>query len=261
MGGAKCASLCKVLERYIALGGGITDQFTLSLNVLKSYTLDDYASKEKILLDRIDCITSKYSYLINTELTGLKTVSEPATFDKKLIESFFKSRNSVRYFSGTPITEEEICEATEFAACTPTACNRQSSRVYAFRNRNIIKRILENQLGDQGWCNNADTLFVITGNQSYFDTGYERHQIFVDGGLFAMNFVYGLHLLHIGSCYKMFVRENKREVEFREICGLPANELPIVLILAGHYLKEPIQSPKSHRFKVPTFIDGKQINR
>lgn len=227
---------------------------------MNSYTLDEYASKEKVLLERIGRIISKYPHQIDPDSTGLKTVSVPVQFDKNLIENFFKSRNSVRYFSDTPITKEEIYEASEFASCTPTACNRQSSRVYAFRDRETIKHILENQLGDQGWCNNADTLFVITGNQSYFGTGYERNQVFIDGGLFAMNFVYGLHLQHIGSCYKIYVRERKRDIEFMKICGIPANELPIVLILAGHYLQEPIQSPKSHRFKVPILIDGKQIN-
>lgn len=259
-GGGKCAALCNIIDRYIALGGAITDQFILALNVVNCYTLDEYACKDDTLLSRIKKLTTQYSHLLQPDSTGLKQVCEPPVFDCKQIESFFNSRSSVRYFSDQPISEDEILKASDFASYTPTACNRQTSRVYAYRDKAIIGQILNNQLGDQGWCGNADTLFVITGNQTYFGTGYERHQVLIDGGLFAMNFDYGLHLQHIGSCFKMFVREQKREDEFRKICSIPANEIPIVLILAGHYQKSPIHSPKSHRFKVPTFIDGKQLN-
>ena len=213
------------------------------------------------MISNINRLKSHYSYLIDTNLTGVKSVSEPPKFDINKIEEFFYSRNSVRCFSKQPITETEILRASQFASCTPTACNRQTSKVYAFRDRNSIRQILENQLGDQGWCSNADTLFVITGIQTYFDSGYERYQVFVDGGLFAMTFDYGLHLQHIGSCFKMYVRSHSREKVFKKLCNIPANEIPIVLILAGHYQEKPVQSPKSHRFKVPICVDGKEINK
>lgn len=77
--------------------------------------------------------------------------------------------------------------------------------------------------------------------------GYERHQALIDGGLYAMNFVWGLHLNHIATCFKMFVRESKREKEFKKIANIPENEIPIVLIMAGHYKAEAVVSPKSVR--------------
>ena len=260
-GGVKCKSLCNLTERYIALGGGITNQFTLTLNVLNSYSLDEFACKDTDLIFSINRLKSNYSYLIDTDFAGVKSVSEPPKFDVNKIEEFFYSRNSVRYFSKQPITENEILKASTFASCTPTACNRQTSKVYAFRDRDSIRQILENQLGDQGWCSNADTLFVITGIQTYFDSNYERYQVFVDGGLYAMNFDYGLHLQHIGSCFKMYVRDHNREKKFKKICNIPANEIPIVLILAGHYQEKPVHSPKSHRFKIPICVDGREINK
>ena len=261
LGGVKCKSLCNLTERYIALGGGITNQFTLTLNVLNSYSLDEFACKDTDLIFSINRLKSNYSYLIDTDFDGVKSVSEPPKFDVNKIEEFFYSRNSVRYFSKQPITENEILKASTFASCTPTACNRQTSKVYAFRDRDSIRQILENQLGDQGWCSNADTLFVITGIQTYFDSNYERYQVFVDGGLYAMNFDYGLHLQHIGSCFKMYVRDHNREKKFKKICNIPANEIPIVLILAGHYQEKPVHSPKSHRFKIPICVDGREINK
>lgn len=260
-GGGKCKNLCILTEKYINLSGTISNQLILTINVLNSYLHDEFACKDSDLVYKINELKSQYVNLISPELTGLKYVSEPPQFDVHIIEEFFNSRNSVRYFSKQPITEFEILTASRFASCTPTACNRQSSKVYAFRDRESIRLILDNQLGDQGWCSNADTLFVITGIQTYFGSGYERCQVYVDGGLFAMNFDYGLHLQHIGSCFKMYVRDHNREKEFKKLCNIPENEIPIVLILAGHYQNEPIQSPKSHRFNVPTYLDGIEINK
>lgn len=77
--------------------------------------------------------------------------------------------------------------------------------------------------------------------------GYEHLQGLIDGGLYAMNFVHGLHLNHVATCFKMFIREPKIEKEFKQITDIPDNEIPIVLILAGHYKKTPVLSPKSVR--------------
>ena len=62
-----------------------------------------------------------------------------------------------------------------------------------------------------------------------------------------MNFVYGLHLNHVATCFKMFVREPKREKEFKKLANIPENEIPIILILAGHYEDAQVVSPKSVR--------------
>lgn len=111
-----------------------------------------------------------------------------------------------------------------------------------------IKKILDNQLGDQGWASGANTLFVITSNLSRFGGTYEHSQALIDGGLFAMNFDWGLHLQHIVSCFKMYVRESKRQKEFLRISEINPNEVPIVLILAGHYKDTTVYGPVSHRF-------------
>ena len=260
MGGVKATSLCKSLDSYIAHDGKRNELFTLALNVLDKYSKDPDTSSDNKTRESIKRLTDKYKDLINAMEAGTKRVSMPPLFDDESIRDFFYSRSSVRMFSQVAITKEEIKRALTFATCTPTACNRQSSRVYAFRDRRKIQNILDLQLGDQGWCNNADTLFVITGVTTYFDGVYERHQVYIDGGLFAMNFVYGLHLQYIASCFKMFVRTSTIMKEFRRECNIPRNEVPIVLVLAGHYSDMASESPVSHRLSVSFSLDGVNIS-
>jgi nitroreductase len=258
-GGVKASSLTKLLKKYTALEGTSPEILSFATNILQAYTEDAYSSKDPQLLNQIHEVIAMNRQYLNKEISGVKEISEPSAFNEKDIETFFNSRSSVRFFSDAPITTTEIQKALQFATCTPTACNRQSSRVYAFRDKTTIRKILDLQLGDQGWCNNADTLFVITGVASYFGGVYERNQVYIDGGLFAMNFVYGLHLQHIASCYKMFVRIPSVMEELRAVCGIPGNEIPIILIPAGHYLPHAVHGPKSHRFHIPAKLDGQVI--
>ena len=194
--------------------------------------------------------------LLETGRAGVKQIYKPRPFDKDEILRFFQTRSSVRDFSNIPISQEEIATAIEFAELTPSACNRQSSIVYAIRNKEKINAFLDLQLGGQGWCENADTLFLITGNMSYFGGQYERHQVYIDGGMYAINFVMGLHLAGIATCFKMFVREPDLQQRVQILCNIPFNEVPIVCVLAGHYKNEPVNDPVSFRInRKVKFVD------
>ena len=246
-GGAKAISLVNYLleheKKY-----EIDAQFVTAVNILAAYLQDRNSTKDKNQRDKISKFIECHHDLITPNKGGVKKVSKPTnslTFDD--VKSFYVSRSSVREYSAEPITDSEINKAKEIASLSPSACNRQASRVYSIKDRNIIKILIDNQLGDQGWCNNAETLFVITNKASYFGNIYERNEPYIDGGMFAMNFMMGLHAQGIASCYKMYIREPSKDAEFRNIAGISNNEIPIILILAGHYLAKPVTSPFSFR--------------
>lgn len=224
--------------------------FSLATNVLKDYMSNPNSTKNERARITISKFIEANKDCLGQYKTGTKKVSEPDHFCEDIIKDFFFSRNSVREYSKEPITDDEVKKVMEFASCTPTACNRQTSRVHVYRDKEIMAKLIENQLGNQNWCHNATSIFVITTNVSYFNSSYEHVQAFVDGGLYAMNFDWGLHLYHIASCYKMYVRQPEIDREFHKISGIPSNEFPIVLILAGHYKKEAVVSPKSVRLPV-----------
>ncbi|SDF44635.1 Nitroreductase [Bacteroidales bacterium KHT7] len=257
-GKEKCMTLCNYTEQYLTNNAILSDVLIYSINIINNYKNDPKASKDSVLLSRISGITNKYKNVICCT-PSVKIVEKPHLFENEAILDFFNSRYSVRNFSDKEVTNEEIQQAVSFAKCTPTACNRQSSRVYVFKNKETINKILDNQLGNQGWCDKAGAIVVLTGVQSYFSGGYERNQVFIDGGLFAMNLVYGFHLQHIATCFKMYVRSPKLDENFRNICGIPGNEQPIVLILCGHYCEEVTLSTASKRFNTPLQVDGESI--
>lgn len=247
-GKEKASYLCKLVEMYTVSYNTINDICILALNVLAKYKEDLYASKDKILINNIDKLTTLNNKYIVEGQAGVKEIKKPIFFNKTTITDFFFSRSSVRNYSDRPVTDDEIHAAMQIANTTPTTCNRQAARAYVLRDKTVMQKILDYQLGDQGWCTNAKVLFIITVNQSRFGGVYERSQSFIDGGLFAMNLVHGLHLNLIASCFKMFIRDPKLQKQFYRICNIPKKEIPIVLILAGHYKDETTKGPVSHRF-------------
>lgn len=248
-GEEKALSIVKNLRSFTKKYGN-HQIVSLATNVLATYLSNPNSTKNEQSRNIIASYIEENKVMLGQYTIGTKVVKEPPAFDEQKINEFFFSRNSVREFSDEPITDKEIMKVMEFASCTPTACNRQTSRVHVYRDKALMNKLIENQLGNQNWCDNATAIFVITSNVSCFNSSYEHVQAFVDGGLYAMNFEWGLHLYHIASCYKMYVRLAEVDKEFHEISGIPDNEFPIILILAGHYKKEPIISPKSARLPI-----------
>lgn len=248
-GQQKAVRLTRLIEKYYNCDYELCPEIISAVNILNAYKSDTFASKNSELQTKINRILSGYESLLEEGRAGIKKVSCPKQFDKNEIMRFFQTRSSVRDFSDIPLSEKEIDNALEIAYLTPSACNRQSSKVYAVRNKQLIKEFLSLQLGDQGWCESADTLFLITGNMSCFGGVNERHQVYIDGGMFAMNFVMGLHLVGIASCFKMFVRDPKVQGQVNLLFNIPQNEVPIVCVFAGHYKQEPVNDPVSYRIK------------
>lgn len=246
-GKEKALSLCSRIEKAFLLYGN-DERLQIAMSVLKAYLNDSYACKDEHLLMSIQTLLDKrYEGKVNA---GIKEIVIPDfTATPEQIIDFYRTRTSVRCFSKTPINDEELDQIGKLISYTPTACNRQTCKVYAFRGEKC-KAIIANQLGDQGWCMNADTVFVVTANGSYFNSTYESKEAYIDGGMYAMNLCMGLHMLKIGSCFKMFIRTPKIEKEFKRICKLSDNEIPIVLLLAGHYDEEHINmQPVSVKLK------------
>jgi nitroreductase len=113
-------------------------------------------------------------------------------------EKFIKSRNSVRDFAAENVKTQEVLDAVSLAKYAPSVCNRQGWHVHLYKNKAQIKELLSLQNGNRGFTDSINQLLIITGD-TYSFTKYESNQIFIDGGLFAMNLILALHAKGIGS--------------------------------------------------------------
>jgi len=145
-----------------------------------------------------------------------------------------RSRHSVRQFSEEAVDPSLIRQAVEMAMRTPSACNRQAWRVYAFSDPDQKRAILQAQGGGRGFGEQAPILLVVASDFRCFFGTAERHQAWVDGGLFAMSLMYALQFLGLGSCPLHCSFGPRGENRFRRAAGIPSYEPLIVAIAVGH---------------------------
>ncbi|WP_165826251.1 nitroreductase family protein [Rhodococcus globerulus] len=158
---------------------------------------------------------------------------------------FFTSRSSVRQYSDEPILESEIVVATMAALKSPAVCNRQFGKIYAFTDEDTIRRLLDVQGGANGFASEIKGLAIVTTNlRAYWNAG-QRNQAWVDGGLFAMSFILGLHAQGIGSVCLNWSKKPSKDQEMRLAAGIPQEDAIVMLIGFGKLREEYVVAASS----------------
>ena len=149
---------------------------------------------------------------------------------------FFTSRSSVRQFSGEPVPMAAIEFAAAAAQRAPAVCNRQFSRIYVYRDKMKMAEILLLQGGARGFGHQLGGLAIITTDLRNFWAAGERHQAWTDGGLFAMNFVLGLHARGLGTVCLNWSKTPAADRELHRLAALPPEAVVIMLVGFGMLL-------------------------
>jgi nitroreductase len=160
---------------------------------------------------------------------------------------FFNSRHSVRQFSSRPVAVEVVAKAVEIAKKAPSACNRQSCKVYYFNSLEVNEQLGKVILGNNGFEKEVRKYLVVTSDISAFYDPFERNQAYVDGGIFAMALVESLHYYGVGSCILQNGENYLRSQKIHKILPrIPVNEKIILYIAIGYY-KEAFNVAVSQR--------------
>lgn len=232
----KAEAFIKVLLDYLNKYG-IDKTSTVCLNVLSEYMkfqkennfskTDLYSKIEKLMLD----------YPININEGGTKLVSKQEIYlnsRKFNFEDFTNSRYSIRNFAPGNVDLSLIEEAIRIAQKTPSVCNRQPWKVHVYEEKTMIKKVLEYQNGHRGFSEGIDKLILVTSDlNSFFGVG-ERNQAFIDGGMFSMSLVYGLHSLGVGTCCLNCSINYQTDKKLRDVAQIGKSEAIIMMIAVGN---------------------------
>ena len=124
--------------------------------------------------------------------------------------AFAASRHVVRHFAGT-VSRETVEEADP-----------------ALRDR-----LFAVQGGTRGFGADADKVIVVTADLSAVRWAWERHDCYVNGGIFVMNLCYALHYLGVAHCILHWSVSPKVDREAHRFLGIPANEAIVQVIACG----------------------------
>jgi nitroreductase len=253
-------SLITLCEHYFKLGYSVENyQIRSALNVLKKYI--DYNSQFVNLSDmeeRFDKIVLKTK--INTENTegGYKNLSkeEVNNITNADFKIFSANRYSIRNYSERDVDTKLLEDAIKIAQKSPSVCNRQGSKVYIVSDKDLISKTLKFQNGNRGFGHLANKLLIVTSDLRVFEGVHERNQSFIDGGLFAMSLLYGLHYNGLGACPLNWCTDYHRDQKLKKSIGINDYENIIMMISVGHLQDEfkVAVSPRKDLEDIITFI-------
>lgn len=145
---------------------------------------------------------------------------------------FAASRHVVRHFAG-PASREAIEAAVSVATTAPSACNRQPARVHAVADKGLMERLFALQGGTRGFGGDAGQALVVTVDLSSVRWGWERHDAWTNGGMFAMNLCHALHWHGVAHCILHWSVPPEADREARRLLGIPENEAIVLLLACG----------------------------
>lgn len=209
---------------------------------IRNYTLNDKVVSKIGKLKHAD-INTICSIQIKTKR------KDYFSYTKDSFLNFSNSRKSVRNYTNQDIPIEVFNHAFDLAKNTPSACNRQSWRTYLFTEKKLINEILKIQGGNRGFGHLANKVIVIAGEVGAFASTGERNQVFIDGGMYAMNLLYALHYYKIAACILNCSTTIEKDRKLRESTKIKESEVFIAIVSCG-IPPEDFEIASSKRFDI-----------
>ena len=246
--------LLELLDIYCLKGYTINNNIYISaITSLKEYI----EIHEKHNCDVSELRNKVYKYSIDEESRkgGVYNLTKGKILEssKSDFKTFSQNRYSVRTFSTDEVNVDIIYEAIKIAQKTPSACNRQSSKVYVVKDEESKKILRMNQNGNRGFGDLVDKFLIITSDIRAFRDTRERNQTFVDGGMFSMSLLYALHDYGIATCSLSASLRKKQEYEIRKMANIHDSEDIVLIIALGNY-EDEFKVPKSARKEVDEIV-------
>ncbi len=208
-----------VIQKYLAFHS--EHSYTVDAEIVNKYN-----ELKDIICDGINSSADVYE-------SGAKLVTKEEIMGTNFdFMSFAKKRHSVRNFTGKPISQDDLIDALRMAEYTPSACNRQPWVIRVFTQRENIHKILEIQKGSRQFVNDISALVLVASTYNSFSIS-EKAQPYVNGGLYAMTFLYALHAKGLGAIPLNLGLDPKEVREIKKLADLGVSDVPVILIAVG----------------------------
>tara|TARA_R110002033_G_scaffold13319_17_gene39683 strand:- start:5523 stop:6632 length:1110 start_codon:yes stop_codon:yes gene_type:complete len=155
-------------------------------------------------------------------------------------------RRSVRWFTDELVPDEILNQAITTAALAPSACNRQPFNFYVANETELATQVAKLAGGTVGFAENIPCTIVVVGDLSAYALERDRHLIYLDGALAAMQLMLALETLGLSSCPINWPDIEVPENKMAKLLKLESYQRPIMLIAIG-YAKESGMIPYSQK--------------
>lgn len=183
----------------------------------------------------------------------------PSGLSFQELEQLFHRRRSVRWYTTSPVPYELIQKAINAGSLAPSACNRQPYRFIISNEPIEAQEIAACARGTPGWGHQIPAILVLVGDLSAYPQERDRHLIYIDGSLAAMQVMLAADTLGLSTCAINWPDVDKSEDKLRRTVRLAAYERVIMLLSIG-YRDDSGEIPYSQK-KTGRRIAGEHIGR
>ncbi|MFI8742659.1 nitroreductase family protein [Stutzerimonas zhaodongensis] len=156
----------------------------------------------------------------------------PVSYDELMV--LFRRRRSVRWYQDKPVSNELIEQAVSAAALAPSACNRQPFRFYVSNGKEKAAEVAKCAGGTAGFHDNLPCVIAVVGDLGCYPEARDRHVVYIDGSLAAMQLMLALESLGLSSCSINWPDVEERERQLAKILGLAYQERTVMLLAVGY---------------------------
>ncbi|MEV8266688.1 nitroreductase family protein [Microbacterium sp. NPDC076911] len=188
------------------------------------------------------------------EFTGkvpyLKKQLSEITYEE--LESLVMQRRSVRWFDSREVPRELIDKALLLGRQAPTACNRLPYEFRIYDEPEAVRAVSSIPFGTAGYGHNIPAIAVVVGKLEAYFSPRDRHAIYVDSSLAAMQFMLGLETLGLSSSVINWPDFEPLERKMQKKLGLGMTDRVVMLIAFGYSHPEGLV-PFSQKKELDTF--------
>lgn len=159
-------------------------------------------------------------------------VRTAVSFDE--LKSLCVQRRSIRWYKDQSVDKELIYKAAEIATLAPSACNRQPFSFHTILDKDIAVSTAKVAMGTAGFSDNIPALIAVVGDLSAYPFEQDRHVIYIDGSLAAMQMMLALETIGLSSCPINWPDIEFFEKKMAKRLNLNSTERPILLIAVGY---------------------------
>ncbi|MCR2813591.1 MULTISPECIES: nitroreductase family protein [Microbacterium] len=168
------------------------------------------------------------------------------------LELLVTQRRSVRWFEQRAVPREDIDRALTVARQAPTACNRLPYEFRVFDDPAMVREVASIPFGAAGYAQNIPTIIVVVGKLESYFSPRDRHAIYVDSSLAAMQFILALETLGLSSSIINWPDFEPLEQKMQRTLDLKITDRVVMLIAVG-YADTDGMVPFSQKKELDTF--------
>lgn len=158
-------------------------------------------------------------------------------------------RVSVRRYSDTPVSSEQVSAILHAAMSAPTGVNKQPWEFIVVDDSELLGQLAD-ALPYAKMAAHAQVAIVVCGNKDRFLEGVDNVLWEQDLSAASENILLAAHALSLGGVWTCIYPHEKRMAPVKSILNLPDNMVPFNLIPIGHPLTDHAPMDKWHPDRV-----------